>query len=223
MKTSIYHIAIDGPAASGKGTVARGLSDRLGIPYLDTGAMYRGLAVYCNMNGVDDTDEAAVVAAVKDVKMDVEVVCGVTQIVVNGDDVTEFLRDNEISQKASNVSRYPKVREKMVQLQREVAKTQSFILEGRDIGSVVLPSARFKFYLTAELETRAKRRLQEMKERGIVLDLQEMTRQIKLRDDTDTKKKVGALRQVKDAIVIDNTKLSREQTIEAFLQEVKLT
>lgn len=216
MKTDIYHIAIDGPAASGKGTVARGLSDKLGIPYLDTGAMYRGLAVFCRMTGVDNTNEAAVVKAVSDVKMDVEVLCGVTQITVNGDDVTEYLRDNEISQMASNVSRYPKVREKMVELQREVAKTQSFILEGRDIGSVVLPNARFKFYLTADLETRAARRIIDMKERGINIDLKEMMRQIELRDSTDTSKKVGALKQVKDAILIDNTHLNREQTIEAF-------
>jgi cytidylate kinase len=216
----IFHIAIDGPVASGKGTVARTLSERLGIPCLDTGAMYRAFAVHIREKGVIDTNEAAVLAELPKVAIETRVVVRdgstETQVFVNGRDVTPQIRDNAISQIASNISRYTPVREKMVALQQEIAKTQSFILEGRDIASVVLPDAKFKIYLTASLEVRAKRRQQELAAKGTSIDLKEMMLQIELRDHTDRNKPVGALVCVPDAITIDNSDMTREQTVDAI-------
>jgi cytidylate kinase len=218
--TEIYHIAIDGPVASGKGTVAHGLAEKLGIPTLDTGAMYRAAAVYMLDNKISDSDETAVVGALQGFKIDVCVTNAGTKVAVNGTDVTGRIRENVISQMSSNISRFPAVRAKMVAAQQEIARSQSFILEGRDIASVVLPDARFKFYLTAKLKTRAMRRRAELLSRGIEISLPEMMRQIKHRDTTDMHKKVGALRRVRGAIVVDNTNLTREQTVDKFLKIV---
>lgn len=215
----IFHIAIDGPVASGKGTVAKALSERLGIPCLDTGAMYRAFAVYAAANNVNEKNEQAVLDVLE--KFDLSVrVADKTYVSVDGVDVTDKIRTNEISMKASILSSYPAVRENMVAEQRNIAKTQSFILEGRDIASVVLPDAKYKFYLTADLKCRALRRQAELKSKGINIKLDEMIRQIRERDENDKNKPVGALVCVPDAILIDNTKLGSKQTLEKFLSYI---
>jgi cytidylate kinase len=217
MSKEIFHIAIDGPVASGKGTVAKGLSDVLSIPNLDTGAMYRGLAVYCLDKGVDTKDEAAVLSALKEIKLVVKIEKGTTMIFVNDKDFTPRLRFNEIGQMASNVSVFPLVREKMVSIQQDIAEKESFILEGRDICSVVLPNAKYKFYLTAKIKTRARRRMLELMQKGTEITLRDMIKQIKVRDRQDKRKKVGALKRTRDAVVVDNTRLSTDETVKAFL------
>ena len=210
----IYHVAIDGPVASGKGTVAKGLSNRLDIPCLDTGAMYRAFAVYFMDNGFgeDDIDKA-----LEGFDLDTRV-AEKTYVTVNGLDVTSRIRDEEVSMKSSYLSSYPQVREKMVALQREIAKENSFILEGRDIASVVLPDAKYKFYLTAHVKTRAMRRWAENQVKGIDISIKDMIKQIKERDKNDMNKPVGALKCVAGAIRVDNTRLNREQTVEKILQ-----
>lgn len=222
MSKEIYHIAIDGPVASGKGTIARLLSLRLEIPCLDTGAMYRAFGVYILEKGIDENDEVAVTIAVGDVNIETKIIDNITRVSVNGIDVTDKIRDNTISRVASNVSRYPAVRAKLVGLQQDIAKTQSFILEGRDIGSVVLPNAKFKFYLTADLITRGNRRLNDLKAKGVEITFNEVVRQIKQRDKIDMHKKVGALKRVPDAVVIDNTKLTHEETVEIFYRIITI-
>lgn len=208
----IYHIAIDGPVASGKGTVAKGLSEKLGIPCLDTGAMYRAFAVHAG-------ESKDVEGLLKTFNLET-IVSDKTYVKVNGVDVTNLIRQEHISMLSSYLSSYPIVRERMVALQQEIAKTQSFILEGRDIASVVLPDAKFKFYLTACVKTRALRRQAENKAKGIEITLEEMMRQIEERDHNDKNKEVGSLVCVADAIVVDNTDMSIEQTIAKFVETV---
>ena len=165
-KDAIYHIAIDGPSASGKGTVARELSIRLGIPYLDTGAMYRGVAVYIYDKGIDYENQGAVAAELTNIRMAVDVKNGETRVMINGKDITGRLRENQISMMSSKTATYPEVRKMMREHQQDIAKTQSFILDGRDICSAVLPNARYKFFLTADLDTRARRRYNDLVRKG---------------------------------------------------------
>jgi len=214
----IYHIAIDGPVASGKGTIARGLSERLGIPCLDTGALYRGVAVYLRDNKKDPENRKVVTDALQAIKMSVRIEKGTTHVKINGVDVTKKLRDNDISQIASSIATYPEVRKFSTAKQQEIAKTKSFILEGRDIASVVLTDAKYKFYLTAKLKTRALRRQADLAQKGIEITLEEMKKQIKTRDRRDMRK--GGLKQVKEAAVIDNTKLTVDETINEFILHI---
>jgi len=214
----IFHIAIDGPVASGKGTIAHGLSERLGIPCLDTGALYRGIGVYLRDNKINHDDEQAVIQALQSIKLDVEIKNGTTHVKVNGTDVTKKIRDNDISQIASKIATIPEVRSFATAKQQEIAKTRSFILEGRDISSVVLPDAKYKFYLTAKLKTRALRRQADLAAKGIEITLEEMKNQIKTRDRRDMKK--GGLKQVREAFVVDNTKLTVDETVNEFILHI---
>jgi cytidylate kinase len=150
--------------------------------------------------------------------MDVEIKNGTTNVKVNGKDVTQKIRDNEVSKIASAIAVFPEVREVATAKQQEIAKTKSFILEGRDIASVVLPNAKYKFYLTAKLQTRALRRQDDLEAKGIEITLAEMIKQLKIRDRRDMKK--GGLKQVKEAIVIDNTRLTVEETINEFISHI---
>jgi len=216
----IYHIAIDGPVASGKGTIARELSDRLGIPCLDTGAMYRGVAVYVRNKKLDENNEKAVTTALKGIKMDVEIKLGTTYVKVNGVDVTSELRDNDTTRISSIIATYPAVREFAIAQQQAIAKTSSFILEGRDIASAVLPNAKYKFYLTAKVKARAKRRVADFAAKGEIISLRDMMKQIKERDERDMTK--GGLKQVPEAIVIDSTRHNNNvrKTVDAFMKHL---
>jgi len=214
----IFHIAIDGPTASGKGTVARALSARLGIPCLDTGAMYRATAVYIRDRGLDAKSETVVTDALEALKMDVTVTDGITQVRVNGKDVTPSLRENDISRDSSIIATYPAVRKFLVTQAQEIAKAESFILEGRDIAKVVLPNAKYKFYLTADVKIRALRRQADLKAKGTEISFKEILKQIKQRDRRDTQK--GGLVKVREAIVIDDTNLNIKQTVERFISHI---
>jgi len=199
---TLIHIAIDGPAASCKGTAARQLSEKLGIPYLDTGAMYRGVAIFVRDNGIENIEK---------MKMEIKLDNKGTHIFLNDKDVTSKLRENDVSRYASLVATIPIVRAKMVAMQQEIAKKQSIILEGRDIGNVVLPNAKYKFLLTADVETRAKRRLSELHREGQKITLSEMIEQVKFRDKNDAEK--GGFKPVSDAVTIDSSKLSIDEVV----------
>jgi len=210
------HIAIDGPVASGKGTVARLLAKRLNIPALDTGAMYRAVAVWMIEGGVDLSSESEVEFACTEIDMEVNIISGETIVFINGGNYTHKIRENRVSQLASDISLFPCVRNYLTKLQQKIAETQSFILEGRDISSVVLPNAKYKFYLTASVEARAKRRHAELVAKGQKITLDEVISQVEARDKQDKERNVAPLVKVKDAIIIDNTTLDIEQTLQAF-------
>ena len=216
------NIAIDGPVASGKGTVAKGLSARLGIPTLDTGAMYRAVTVYLLDNKVDIRDEKKVLLALGRIDMRVFATEALTKVFLSGRDVSTRIRDNNISIATPVVAAYGAVRDFVNKKIAEIATQGDFILEGRDIGTAVLPNARYKFFLTASVEERAKRRMQELKGKGENVSLVDMLIQVKERDEQDMNRKFAPLRQAADAIVIDGTSLTIEQTIDTMAKYIKL-
>ena len=213
----IYQIAIDGPSGSGKSTLAKGIAKELGIMYLDTGAMYRTCAVASVKKGVNPKDADAVKKMMDEVKIEVKFVDGVQHMILDGKDVTGELRTPETSIAASDISALPFVRTAMVALQRDIAKNQTFVLDGRDIASVVLPDAKYKFFVVCAPEVRAKRRLAELQEAGnFSQNYEEVLRDINYRDEQDSKRAASPLIQVPEAVVIDTGKYNIEET-RAFL------
>ena len=199
----IYSIAIDGPAGSGKSTVAKILSEKLGIVYVDTGAMYRTVAYYCAKNGIDTKDGLTVEKSMENINMDIKMSDGIQHMILNGEDVTDFIRTAEIGQGASDVGTFVSVRDKLVEMQQEIAKKISVVMDGRDIGTVVLPAADVKIYLNADVEERAKRRLKDFQKQGRKDTLAEVIEQIKLRDHNDMTREYNPLRKADTAIEID--------------------
>ena len=220
----IYHIGIDGPSASGKGTVAKRLSQHLNIPCLDTGAMYRGVAVYVLDNKIDPKDETAVTTALESMNMRTDIApTGETKIFLNDKDITNRLRENNISVITSPLSQFASVRDKLVAMQQDIAKTQSFILEGRDIGTVVLSHAKYKFFLTASAKVRAKRRFEELASQtkdSTAPSFKEILKQVKQRDKNDRTRKIGPLKKAKGAIKIDASHLTIDETVDRILKFV---
>jgi cytidylate kinase len=219
---SIYQIAVDGPSGSGKSTLAKGVAKKLGIMYLDTGAMYRTCGVCAIKNGVDAKDERAVNAMLDTMKVDVKFMNGVQHMILNGEDVTDQLRTGPVSVAASDISVHPQLRSKMVEMQREIAKSQSFVLDGRDIASNVLPNAKYKFYVMAPASVRAERRLAELNERGdFSQDYEEVLRDIEYRDQQDMNRAVSPLVQVPEAVVIDTSLYSIEETQDKVISYIE--
>ena len=222
---SVYQIAVDGPSGSGKSTLAKGVAKRLGIMYLDTGAMYRTCGLCAVKRGIDPKDEKAVNAMLSELKLEVKFEDGIQHMILNGEDVTDQIRTPEVSMAASSVSAHPELRKKMVDMQREIAKSQTFVLDGRDIASNVLPNAKYKFYVTAPAEVRAERRLAELKERGDdSQNYEEVLRDIIKRDEQDMNRAVSPLVQVPEAVVIDTSKVDIEQTQDlliSYIEEVR--
>lgn len=217
-----YSIAIDGPAGAGKSTVAKIVAKRLGIPYLDTGAMYRATAVACKAHGVDVTDWEAVRAYLPEMDISVRYTeAGEQRMLIDGADVTHLLRTEEISQGASLVSMIPAVRDRLVVLQREVAHRQAVIMDGRDICTNVLPDTPHKFFITASAEERANRRYQQLIEQGQPADYETILADIVRRDKQDSERAYMPLVCRADTRLIDTTSLSIEQAVEALLAEVK--
>ncbi len=215
--TAVVNIALDGPAGSGKSTISRLIAKKMNILCLDTGAMYRACALKCVREGVAVTDERAVAGIMQNLNLKVEYCGGVQKTLLDGDDVSGEIRKNEISMLASTVSVLDCVRSKMVELQREIAKSTSCILDGRDIGSNVLPDARFKFFLTASPEVRAKRRYSELKNKGFVVDFEELKSEIIKRDEQDANRKNAPLKMADDAVLVDSSDMSVEE-VAAFIQ-----
>ena len=213
-------IAIDGPSGSGKSTIAKTLSAKLGIAYLDTGAMYRAIGYYVVNNGVSPDDDSAVVALIEGLKMDVWEENGVQQVSVNGENVTPYIRENRISMAASTVSKIPAVRIKLVELQREIAAKTDCVLDGRDIGSYVLPDADFKFYMTANSLVRAQRRQAELAAKGEVHTVEEIREDIEKRDEQDKNRSFAPLVICDDAVVIDTSCMTIEEVTEAVMNKI---
>lgn len=220
--SELINIAIDGPVASGKGVVTKGLAQKLGIPALDTGAIYRAVTLYLIEHEINLADEKTILLELNKMQMQVFATDNTTRVFVNGHDVTPKLRDNQISMATPQVAAYPGVRDFVNHKIAKVAEQDNFILEGRDIGTAVLPHAKYKFYLTASLVERAKRRQKDLAAKGENVPLVEVMAQVKERDQADMSRPVAPLRQAADAIVIDNTELTLEQTIDTMLKYIKL-
>lgn len=211
-------IAIDGPSAAGKSTLARGLAERLGFLYVDTGALYRAIGYHALSQGVAPDDEARVVPLLAELDLELVHREGLQRIVCNGEDVSEKIRLPEMSMAASKVSAIPAVREFLLDLQRTLAREQSVVMDGRDIGTVVLPGADVKFFLTASPEIRARRRCREFEAKGQAVDYEALLAETIERDFNDTHRAAAPLRQADDAVVVDSTDLSLAQTLDRLLE-----
>lgn len=208
-------VAIDGPAGAGKSTIARALSKRLGLLYVDTGALYRAIGLYMARQGVDTTDKAAVTARLPEASVELEYRDGIQFVLLNGEDVSSAIRMPEMAMHASNVSAVPAVRERLLSLQRNLAYSQKSVLDGRDIGTVVLPDATVKLFVTASPEIRAQRRFAEHQARGEQVDYDALLAEIKQRDANDAGRAIAPLRQAEDAVLLDTSKLTLEESVAA--------
>ena len=219
--TKKLNIAIDGPAGSGKSTVSKIISKRFDILYLDTGAMYRACALACVNSGIDCGDEAAVKSIVNSIDIGVKYENKMQRTYLNGEDVSTLIRTPEISMLASVVSAHGCIRTKMVELQRKIAAENSCVLDGRDIGTNVLPHAEFKFFLTASPEIRAHRRLAENKVKGYIQSFEDVLEEIKTRDKQDTTRKIAPLLKAEDAREIDTDTLSESEVADVICAEIQ--
>jgi|GEM_PF-16397 len=217
----ILSVAIDGPSAAGKSTTAKRLAAELGAAYVDTGAMYRAIGCHALRSGAATDDAEAVAALLPGISLDLRYENGAQKIFLNGEDVSEEIRRPEMSMAASNVSAIPAVRAFLLEQQRAFAKRQSVVMDGRDIGTVVLPDADVKFFLTASPEARARRRMEEYAAKGETVDFEDLLRETILRDRQDSERAAAPLRQAEDAILVDNTDLGFEETIAAMLAAVR--
>jgi len=215
-------IAIDGPSGAGKSTMAKIVARELGILYLDTGAMYRAVALKAIRSGVDTKDSRALAEMVKDIDLQVKYENGVQKVILDGDDVTEEIRTPAVTVGSSDVAVNPAVRDKMVELQREIAKKNSVIMDGRDIGTNVLPNADVKIFLTASIEDRTKRRYEELKEKGTLKQtFEELRQEMEYRDKNDSSRAYAPLKKADDAILLDTTGFSVEESAKTILDIIK--
>ena len=214
-------IAIDGPAGSGKSTVAKLVAKRLGCIYLDTGAIYRSLGYLALKNGVDmeNGPELARLASTMELQFSGDPTN--QRVILNGEDVTEKIRTEEIGMAASKVSRHPEVRAALLQLQRDFAEKGCLVAEGRDTGTVVFPNAHVKVFLTASPEVRARRRYNELLQKGVKISFEEVLESVKKRDAQDSSRKVAPLKPADDAVIIDTSHLSIDQVVERILELVE--
>lgn len=215
-----YSIAIDGPAGAGKSTIAKQIASNLGFIYVDTGAMYRAMALYFLRNGVDGHDPDAVAAECPNIKValsyDEE---GRQQVLLNGENVTPYIRTEEVGKMASLTAAIPAVRAALLDLQRDMAKTTDILMDGRDIGTHVLPDASLKIYLTASSAVRAQRRYQELTEKGETCDLAQIEHDIIERDKQDMNREIAPLRQAEDAVLVDSSDMSIREVVDAVIEE----
>lgn len=209
----MYNIAIDGPAGAGKSTIAKIVAKELGFIYVDTGAMYRTLALACFRDGIDTTDEDAVVAKCESVEVTLGYEDGTQKVYLNGEDVSTEIRREEIGNLTSAIAVYPGVRKILVALQKDLASKKDVVMDGRDIGTAVLPNADLKIYLTASVETRAKRRYDELIEKGQTCDLKEIEKDIEDRDYRDMNREVSPLSQADDAVLVDSSDMTIDEVV----------
>lgn len=209
-----YNVAIDGPAGAGKSTIAKLVAKKKGYIYVDTGAMYRGLAIHFLKKKADPEDRQAVAEACRDAEVTIGYEDGVQQIYLNGENVTGMLRTEEVGNMASKTSAIPEVREKLLELQRSLAREKDVIMDGRDIGTNILPNADVKIYLTASVETRARRRYDELKEKATDCSLDEIARDIRERDERDMTREIAPLKKAEDAILVDSSDMTIQQVVD---------
>lgn len=212
-----YQIAIDGPAGAGKSTIAKKLAKELSFIYIDTGAMYRAMAIHFIRLSINPADKDAIEAACQNVSVEIAFEDGVQQVLLNGENVTSMLRTEEVGNMASATSIYPVVRAKLVELQRALAAKTSVIMDGRDIGTCVLPDADLKIYLTASVEARAKRRYEELLAKGEQPVLEEIAKDIKERDYRDMNREASPLKQAEDAVLVDSSDMGIDEVVETIL------
>ncbi len=212
-----FAIALDGPSGSGKSTIAKKISNKLNILYLDTGAMYRATALKALKMGIDTFDEQGVLTFINDINLEIKYVDGAQRTYLDGEDVSEKIREPHVSMAASNISSLKCVRLKMVDMQRKIAGNMSCVLDGRDIGSYVLPNAQYKFYITASVDVRADRRFKELTLKGHTVDYEELKKEIEQRDFNDKNRDFAPLVQASDAILIDTSFMNIEQVVNKVL------
>ena len=209
-------VAIDGPAGAGKSSVSRLTAEKLGYSYIDTGAIYRALAVFMGDTKAEDHDKIR--ELLKNFEVSFKIENGVNRVFLNGKDVTTEIRAEKISMKASSVSAIPFVREALFNMQRKYAEAGGIVMEGRDIGTVIMPDAELKIFLTASPEKRARRRMLEIEAKGLKVDFDELVREIKERDIKDSTRAVSPLKQAEDAVLLDNSDINLEQTVELIVK-----
>lgn len=219
---SIINIAIDGPAGAGKSTVAKRIAEIMHLTYVDTGAMYRALGLKAVRNGIDPGDAEAVAPMLTDTTVTFIKINGEQHVVLDGEDVNEFIRTEEISHAASVISTLPEVRQKLVDLQREIARSTDTVMDGRDIGTVVLPNTPYKFYVTASAEVRAKRRFIEYQQKGILEDMtyEDVLNEVKIRDERDMNREFSPLRPAENAVIIDTSEMSIDEAVDAVIEDI---
>ena len=215
------NIAIDGPVGAGKSSIADQVAQRLNILHLDTGAMYRAFGLYALRSGTDLASEAALSALAEDVDVQVKYENGAQRTLLFGEDVSELIRTGEVSAAASAVSKWPAVRRRMVLAQQEMARTADMLIDGRDIGTVVLRDSPCKIFLTAAAEERARRRYLQQMEKGDTTPYEQVLRELNARDEQDMNRKTDPLRQAEDAVLVDSTNMTQEETVEAIVRIVE--
>ena len=213
-----HNVAIDGPAGAGKSTIAKRIARRLGYIYVDTGAMYRAMAYYLIQNQVDAADQEAIAAACQHADISICYQDGEQVVLLNGENVNAYLRTEAVGNMASVSSAVPEVRKKLVELQQKLARETNVVMDGRDIGTVVLPDADVKVYLTASVETRAKRRFLELQEKGEPTDLAKIAADIEDRDYRDMHRETTPLKQAKDAVLVDSSEMNIDEVVDAIYQ-----
>ena len=217
----MINVAIDGPAGAGKSTVARAAAQKLGYIYVDTGALYRAVGVYCLRNSIVTTDVDGVGAILKDITVELKFIDGVQHVFLNGDDVSTEIRLPEASMAASNVSAIPSVRAFLFDLQRDIAAKNNCLMDGRDIGTVVLPNAQVKIFLTADPEERAMRRYKELIEKGSKVTFEEVLEDLKVRDYNDSHREIAPLKPAEDSVIVNTTGMTLEESINTIVKTVE--
>ncbi|MBQ2987210.1 MAG: (d)CMP kinase [Tyzzerella sp.] len=211
-----YNVAIDGPAGAGKSTVAKRVAKELGFIYVDTGAMYRALAVFFLKKGLKPEDTKEIAEVCKEAEVSIGYEEGIQQVYLNRENVTSLLRTEEVGNMASVSSAVREVRAQLLELQRELARTKDVVMDGRDIGTNILPNADVKVYLTASVETRAKRRYLELQEKGVECNLEDIARDIEERDTRDMNREIAPLKQAEDAILVDSSDMTIDEVVDTI-------
>ena len=212
-----FNVAIDGPAGAGKSTIAKAVAAKKGYVYVDTGAMYRAMALYFLRANISKNDETKISASVDDIKVSIKYEDGAQHVILNDEDVTGLIRTEEVGNMASATSVYSAVRTKLVALQQELAKTTDVIMDGRDIGTVVLPNADVKVFLTASVECRAKRRFDELKAKGENPDFDQIAKDIEERDYRDSHREISPLKQAEDATLVDSSDMTIDEVVTTII------
>lgn len=217
MNQDVIAVAIDGPAGAGKSTIARAAAAQLGFVYVDTGALYRTIGLAVCRRGIDGTDVPGILTTLPEIQVGLTYQDGAQHVLLDGEDVSDAIRTPQISTYASQVSSVPEVRAYLLDLQRDLARRQSVIMDGRDIGTVILPDAKVKIFLTASPEKRAARRCAELREKGQDVTVEGILADMERRDALDASRAVAPLKQAEDAVLVDTSDLTLEQSIEAVL------
>lgn len=218
MEQKSFNIAIDGPAGAGKSTIARLAAKRLGFVYVDTGAMYRAIALYFLRKGIRPEDVQTIASLVQGAEITIRYVDGTQQVILNGEDVSGQIRTEEVGNMASATSAIPAVRAHLLELQRNLAASANVIMDGRDIGTCILPDADVKIFLTASTSVRAMRRYRELQEKGMMCNLEEIEQDIIERDARDMNRETAPLKQAEDAMLLDSSDMTLEQVVQAILE-----